>query len=175
MQASAQNGTSTAFWWAFVPTSVSGKAARLRQLRLEFNNVGVTSMPSVPRIGVARFTYTGTASGATMAGAKLMSAAPTPVLDQRTASTGMTVTLDPTPGSLLSSVLAPAGLLAGTAASFAPHPSIQQWLMGGDAEEDEYLYALPGEGLVLYQLDAGTASDSRRFIFSVAWDEIDIA
>jgi hypothetical protein len=175
VQAAAQNGTSTAFLWAHVPTAVSGKKVRLRQLRIEFQNVGVTSMPTVPRIGVARFTFTGTASGATQAGAKLDASAPTPVLDQRTAVTGLTVTLDPSPGSLLSVTLVPAGLLAGTAASFAPHPSSVQWLMDGAAEEDEYLVLSPGEGVVLYQLDAGTASDSRRFAYSLVWDEIDTA
>ncbi len=175
VQASAHNGTSTAFAWLHVPTAISGKSVRIRQARAEFNNIGVTSMPTVPRVSLARFTFTGTASGATIAGAKLSAAFPTPVLDTRSAVTGLTVTLDPTPGSLLASVLTPAGLLAGTATSFAPHPSIVQWLLDGSQTEDEYIVLAPGEGVVLYQPDAGTASDSRRFIANFLWDEIDTA
>lgn len=175
VQASAQTGTGTGFAWWFMPTAVSGKAARLRQMRCEFNNVGVTSMPTVPRIGLARFSFTGTASGATIAPARLRATDPVPALDVRSAVTGLTVTLDPTPGSLLASVLTPAGLLAGTATSFAPHPSIVQWMFDGSNDEDEWLTLAPGEGAVLYQLDAGTASDSRRFTFNALWDEIDTA
>lgn len=175
VQAAAQNGTSTGFLWAHVPIAVTGKAVRLRQMRVEFNNVGVTSMPTTPRIGIARFAFTGTPTGATSAGARMATAHPVPVLDMRTAVTGLTVTLDPTPGSLLSVTQVPAGLLAGTAASFTPHPSIVQWLLDGTAAEDEFLTLEPGEGMVLYQLDAGTASDSRRFSYSMLWDEVDTA
>lgn len=175
VSASAHNGTSTAFAWLHVPTAITGKAVRIRQMRVEFNNVGVTAMITVPRIGLARFSFTGTASGAAVAGARLATAYPVPVLDTRTAVTGLTCTLDPTPGSLLSEVVTPAGLLAGTAANFVPHPSITQWLLDGSAQEDEYVVLNPGEGLSLYQLDAGTASDSRRLVANWIWDEIDTA
>jgi hypothetical protein len=175
VQAAAQNGTTTAFAWLHVPTAVTGKAARIRQIKTEFNFSGSTAMPTNPRIGLARLTFTGTASGATLAGAKVDPDGAAPVLDIRTANTGLTVTLNTDPGSLLSTVFAPTSHTVGTAASFTVSPTTDQWLLSSALEEDEWPIIKPGQGLVIYQPDAATATDLRRFTFNVLWDEVDIA
>jgi hypothetical protein len=41
--------------------------------------------------------------------------------------------------------------------------------------EDEYIIVRPGAGIVLWQADAGTTTDGRRFTVNGSVDEIDIA
>jgi len=172
VQAAAQNGTTTGFLWAHVPTAVTGKKARLRNIEMNFQFTGITAMPSVPRIALARFTFTGTASGAQQAAAKLDSGASNPILDLRTASTGLAVAL----GAIMAAELCPTSHTAGTAASFTVSPASQLflWLPQNDMD-DEFPVFGPGEGFVVYQPDAGTTTDLRRFVKSLTWDEIDTA
>jgi len=173
VQASAQNATSTGFLWITCPAAVTTRAMRLRKLDLMINHSASTTMPSVPRIGLARFTFTGTASGATLAGAKIDPDSPNPSIDLRTAVTGMTVTLNTDPGSLLNSVLVPP-MHNVTAAGLLFMPSVEQSLVSMRSDEDEWPMIKGGQGLVLYQLDAGTAADTRRFTANMMWDEIEI-
>lgn len=173
VQASAQNGTSTGFLWMSCPVAVTDRAMRIRKLELMINFSASTTMPTVPRIGIARYTFTGTASGATLAGAKIDPDSPNPTIDLRTAVTGMTVTLNTDPGSLLNSVLVPP-MHNITAAGLLFMPSVTQSLVSVTADEDEWPMIKGGQGIVLYQLDAGTATDMRRFTVNLLWDEIEI-
>lgn len=173
VQAAAQNATSTGFLWIACPAAVTDRAMRIRKLELTVNHSASTTMPSVPRIGMARFTFTGTASGATLAGAKVDPDSPNPSIDLRTAVTGMTVTLNTDPGSLLNSVLVPP-MHNVTAAGLLFMPSLTQSLVDIGAQEDEWPMIKNGQGIALYQLDAGTAADTRRFTVSLLWDEIEI-
>lgn len=172
VQASAQNGTATGFLWMQVPAAATVHA-RLRRLELgPFSVVAATTTPTVPRIALAKFTFTGTPSGATIVNALRRSIAPsgdvadaTAVADIRTAVTGMTVTL----GALAWSVQSPAWIQSTAVGIWMPGP-------GGKfepANEDDFLDIGPGEGLVLYQPDGGTASDPRRFGVTGEWDEYD--
>lgn len=173
VQAAAQNATSTGFLWISCPAAVTTRAMRLRKMELQINHSASTTMPSVPRIGLARYTFTGTASGATLAGAKIDPDSANPSIDLRTAVTGMTVTLNTDPGSLLNSVLVPP-MHNVTAAGLLFMPSVPQNIIDISADEDEWPMIKAGQGLCLYQLDAGTASDTRRFTASMVWDEIEI-
>lgn len=173
VQAAAQNATSTGFLWISCPSAVTTRAMRIRKLELQINHSASTTMPTVPRIGLARFTFTGTASGATLAGAKIDPDSANPSIDMRTAVTGMTVTLNTDPGSLLNSVLVPP-MHNVTAAGLLFMPSVAQSLVDIAAQEDEWPMIKAGQGLVLYQLDAGTAADTRRFTASIMWDEIEL-
>jgi hypothetical protein len=171
--AAAQNGTSTGFLWITAPLALTTRAIRLRKMELSFQHSSTVTMPTLPRIGLARFTFTGTASGATLAGAKIDPDADNPSVDMRTATTGMTITLNTDPGSLLNIVVVPT-LHNVTAAGLAfPCTDVQQ-LVNIMADEDEWPIIKAGQGLVLYQPDAGTASDARRFGVSMTWDEIEL-
>lgn len=171
--AAAQNATSTGFLWILCPAALTTRAIRLRKMELSFQHSSTVTMPTLPRIGLARYTFTGTASGATLAGAKVDPDADNPSADLRTAVTGMTVTLNTDPGSLLNTVVVPT-LHNVTAAGLAfPCTDVQQ-LVNIMADEDEWPIIKAGQGLVLYQLDAGTASDARRFGVSMTWDEIEL-
>jgi hypothetical protein len=169
----AHNGTSTGFLWMSCPVAVTGRAMRIRKLELMINLSASTTMPTLPRIGIARYTFTGTASGATLAGAKIDPDSPNPTIDLRTAVTGMTVTLNTNPGSLLNSILVPP-MHNVTAAGLLFMPSVPQSLVDIAANEDEWPMIKGGQGIVLYQLDAGTTSDTRQFTASLLWDEIEI-
>lgn len=171
--AAAQNGTSTGFLWMACPAAVTTRAMRIRKLEIMINHSASTTMPTLPRIGIARFTFTGTASGATLAGAKIDPDSPNPSIDLRTAVTGMTVTLNTDPGSLLNTILVPP-MHNVTAAGLLFMPSVPQSLIDIAAQEDEWPMIKNGQGIVLYQLDAGTTSDTRQFTVNLLWDEIEV-
>ncbi len=175
--AAAQNATATGFLWITVPAATTTRAVRLRKadIILQHSAITATAMATLPRIGIARFTFTGTASGATLAGAKIDPDAANPSVDMRTAVTGLTVTLNTDPGSLLQSVIVPPYLVLGApTANIGLMATDVQSLVSIDAEEDEWPIIKAGQGLVIYQLDAGTASDSRRFGVNLLWDEIEL-
>lgn len=167
VQAAAQNGTSTGFLWMHVPTAVTGKKARIRYIVLQHQISSATAMVSNPRIALARFTFTGTASGASITSGKIDSSNPSAVFDLRTAATGLTVTL----GAVLSANLPPV-LVQATAAAITVCPTVDT-LLWRDGSEEDFLVLAPGEGAVIYQPDAGTAADARKFIGSILWDEVD--
>ncbi|HEV8639649.1 MAG TPA: hypothetical protein VGV13_00945 [Methylomirabilota bacterium] len=163
VQASAQDGITTGFFWLQNPAGSAVDGVFVRMV-LRFNSTNAAS-GSVPRIALARFTFTGTASGATVTPAMRKTTEASNVLTMRTASTGMTVTV----GALIASFLPP--LMASTAATL---PTTEHsWPEDGNPVEDADLILLPGEGAVLYQPDAGTASDARRFVAQVRVEEIE--
>ena len=166
VQASAQNQTSTGFAWLQMPTggSVGG---RLRRLAIVFSMTGEADMLSVPRIAIARFTFTGTASGASVSHAKRATGDAAATAALRTAVTGMTVTA----GAVAWGVVAPTLGLTTSGQFWAGGP-VAVW---DPPDEEEWLDFRAGEGLCLYQPDAGTAADSRRFSAAVTWDEFDNA
>jgi hypothetical protein len=175
--AAAHNGTTTGFLWMFCPAAVTNRAMRLRRAKLAFQHSAVTAaMPTIPRIGLSRFTYTGTLSGAQVAGAKIDPDSANPSIDMRTASTGGALTLNTDPGSLLASVIVPPTLLLGTLPTSAliAIPNSEQELISSNANEDEWPMIKAGQGLVISQLDAATAADLRRFSLDILWDEIEI-
>ena len=160
----AQNGTSTAYAWLQMPLAVS-RHARLRELTLGFAALSTSAMLTAPRVVLARFTFASTASGAKIDPAKLVTADAGNLLVLRTEATGMTsVTL----GAECWARPAPPTL---TGVGTSPISEVTFRPTG----EDEYLDIAPGEGLVLYQAEGGTSTDSRRFTVDGAWDEYDSA
>jgi len=171
VQATAQNGTATGFFWLELPVGGT-RRARLRDFKVTFDWGVVPSadVTTLPRIAVARFTFTGTASGALITPARSNSSSEMTanVANIRTAVTGMTVTV----GAIAWSALAPFIDFA-TAAGINVQPRFTEYYDPDD--EEAYLDFGPGEGLLLYQPDAGTASDIRRFNYWGRWDEYDNA
>lgn len=174
VQASAQNGTSTGFAWFAVPNSVSGKSCRLRSLIIKENVSAVTPvMPTQPRIVLARFTFTGNPSGTQLLGTPYNSIYPASVGYLSAAVTGMTPTLVNS-GAAIGTFLVPPFLLSGTAATIQQtNNEVEQLIPTGFDFEDDWNVFAPGQGAVLYQPDAGTASDIRKFVAHWVWDDID--
>lgn len=163
--ATAQNGTTTGFLWGHVPNAVTGKKARLRTVRCESQHSTLLATPTAPRIVVSRMTFTGTASGAAQAGVKVDTGYPSPILDLRTAVAGLTVSLVGLLGAM--------GICGALTAVGAYAPASIRF--GDNDEEDEWPTFAPGEGFVLWQDTAGTASDTRKANLTLVWDEIDVS
>ena len=70
-------------------------------------------------------------------------------------------------GATIASLLVPVVMTA--AGDFASGQQV--WPASKDPLEDDGLELAPGEGLVLYQPDAGTATDPRRFVANLTVEE----
>lgn len=163
VQASAQNATSTGFLWLQLPAASTADAI-LRSWSMEYNSSAATAMPTAPVISLVRFTFSGTASGASLTPGKARTSEAANQLIVRTAVTGMTVTPGATVGqSSVPSILTAVGIYG-----------MKDWLIqeGGDFETND-LRIVPGDGLVLYQTVAGTTADVRRFTCDIKWDEVE--
>lgn len=161
----AQNGVSTGLLWALVPSSVVNKKGRVRGVKIDPQVGANADVFAATRISASRFTYVGTPVGPSAEICSLRSDYPTPVLDVRTAPTGLTVTLGARAGST--------GLFAQkTGTAQLPEPSfvLPEVI---PSREEEWLTLAPSEGMVIYQDTAGIASDPRRFTLSILHDEID--
>jgi len=175
VSATVQNGTATGFLWLHVPAAVTGKKVRIRKVCIKANVSAATpTMPTLPRVGLTRFTFTGTASGATLAGTPMDATYPAHVLDIRTAVTGLTPTLTPSATSALAQTIIPPFIVAGTSANVQQTNNNEDDLIQAQ-DEDDYIVLAPGQGIVLWQMDAGTTTDIRRFTVDLKWDEIDVA
>src|SRR3990167_4497440 len=164
--ASAQDGTTTGFFWLANPVGSTIELI-VREIALQFSAITGTAMVTVPHILAQRFTLTGTASGGTVTPAKRRSSEAANVGSLRTAVTGMTPSL----GATVKTFLTP--IIISAASPFAPPPQV--WPTSKDPLEDGGLVLAAGEGLVLYQPDAGTASEVRRFTVDATTEEADVS
>ena len=170
--AAAMNGTSTGHIWLHVPVAVSGKKVRIRRLLVRHGLSAATpTCPTTPRVAASLFTFTGTASGAAITPGKYDSTYPTQVLDLRTAVTGLTVTM----GAIIGHSLTPVFLLSGTVADIMQGVAAPDPVISIGADEDEWPVLSAGQGICIWQADAGTTSYIRRLTVDVVWDEIDTA
>lgn len=157
----AQDGTTTGFLWAYLPAAAT-KKARIRKVLVSSQQSTALATPTAPRLSLVRATFTGTASGTQVTPGKVDSAHPAAVFDLRTAVTGLTPVLGAAIGAL--------GLVGSQTAVGNYHP-IATPLFKAELE-DERLVIAPGEGIVIYQDTAGTASDTRKANIGLVWDEI---
>jgi hypothetical protein len=176
--AAAQTINTGGFFWGFNPAA-SGKLIRIE--RMGFQIAQTTSVaagfPSAPRIGFFKFSYTGTPTGAAVAasglasiqGGKFDTNHPAPVFDWRSAITGATCTyLHP-----LFSTVAAAIPIVGTVTTsqFAGFVTDNDY----QPRESEYEHVIrPGEGIVLFQPEAGSTADTRRAVARIMWEEVTV-
>jgi hypothetical protein len=159
----AQNGTTTAFFW-FINPIASGRNIALRRWIAQIQFALLTAVDvTVPREALSLCTFTGTASGATIAAAKRASADQAPVGSIRTAVTGLTVTL----GAMIKSDFPPVNASASSAAVATPSTA-NDW----DPPEEEQPVLVPGEGLVCWSADASTTAN-RRLSVDFIWEEFE--
>lgn len=128
------------------------------RVKFTSQHASVLATPTAPRYVLRSFTFTGnTPSGTQVTGVKQDStlAAKDSNWDVRTAATGMTIT---EAGDL--DTFYPVAALTAVAAS-TPH--MAEW----KPESDVPLILRAGQGLMLKQIDAGTASDTRVWALTV--------
>lgn len=164
VQATAQDAVATGFLWLQNPVGSTTLVA-LREISLLFSNSAATADATSPRILASRFTFTGTASGAAVTAAlrKTTDAANVGIL--RSVVTGMTVTL----GATVMPFLVPAVMTAVGVMPSAP----QRWPTLSDPFEDGDVILAAGEGVLLYQPDNGSTTDTRRFTAMLRTEEYD--
>lgn len=159
----AHNGTTSAFFW-FINPIASGRNIALRRWIAQIQFVLLTAVDmTAPREALSLCTFTGTASGATIAPAKRLSTDPAPVGSIRTASTGLTVTL----GAMIKSDFPPVNASATSAATVTPSTA-NDW----DPPEEEQPVLLPGEGMVCWSADLSTTAN-RRLSVDWIWEEFE--
>jgi hypothetical protein len=166
VSASAQNGTSTGFFWLQNPAA-STVTAILRRVCADSNAGSALATPTAPMLSFSKFTFTGTASGASVTPVVNATGTSANQMIIRTAVTGMTVTLVGDIGNYaIPSAETAVGLFYAQKEIIPFNPFA--WARGISLE------FAPGEGLVIWQSTAGTTSDTRKFGIQIEWDEIDL-
>lgn len=155
--AAAQTANTQGFLWVHNPSSTLLLAVRRSNFTSQHGSALAT--PTSPRIAWRRFTSTGTPSGATVTPCKAKSSDPSATHSVRSAITGLTVTE-------VADAFAYLPVSAVTAVGACP-PAYQDW----NPEDEGMISLAQNEGVVLRQLDAGTAADTRRFCVNFALEE----
>lgn len=166
--AAAQNGTTAGLLFAHLPSTATGKAMRLRRLSFSSQHSTALATPTAPRILVRRFTSSGGLTGALVApniNDSVLHA--TPAALYSLVNTGVTVVH-------VGIGFATAGIAGALTAVGAYEPCTKD-IIDPAADEDDWPVFRPGEGYVVYQDIAGTASDTRKLNIQLLADEIDTA
>ncbi|MGH8123239.1 MAG: hypothetical protein ACREPT_10770, partial [Rudaea sp.] len=141
---------------------------QVRRVKVEHQITATTVFVTVPRIALARTTFTGTPTGTAVVPAKRNTADATAQGKMQTTQAGATVTL----GAIIHSTIPP--VVPNTAPGVATASRIEMFdVTKGLADYDASTLLATGEGVVLYQPDAGTSSDTRKFDSDLVWEEAD--
>lgn len=157
VSATAQTVNTQGFLWVHNPSSTLTIA--LRRSNFSASPTAVTAFLTAPRLCWRRFTSTGTPTGAQLTAAKAKTSDPAQSHTVRTAITGLTVTE-------VADVFAymPSVVLTGVG---AVPPAYQDW----NPEDEGMIQLAQNEGIVFRQIDAGTASDTRKWALNFAIEE----
>lgn len=146
----AAHAATAGFFWIVNPVG-SAVVVYVKHLRAQLSSTAATAFASAPRVTAERVTFTGSPSGATIAYALRDLNDAAAVSSVRTASTGLTLTA----GAIVAGWVVPCVMTA-----VGISVPIEQLTV--DAHDDDDLIVLrAGQGLVIRQPDAGTASDTR--------------
>lgn len=157
--AAAQTANTGGFFWIFNNVA-SGVTIALRRINFTSQHNTALATPTGPRLSLIRGTFTGTPSGTAVTGAKALSSQSASAnWSVRSAITGATVTEVATAFSFFP--------VAAVTAVGACAPAYEDL----NPEDEGMLQLAAGECLVMRQVDAGTASDTRRFVANFALEE----
>lgn len=155
--ATAHTVNTGGFFWVINPVG-SGKIVKIKDIRMISGATTALLTLTIPRIAISFMTFTGTPSGASGTVQKHRSSYATSAFDVRTAITGLTCVY----GQPIHTCIPVANQTA--VGEYAPAESI--W------NRDNKVLLLEGEGLVCWQMDAGTTSDTRKAFVDVVWEDI---
>lgn len=133
----------------------------IRRIRFTSQHNSALATPTAPRIVVERITFTGTPSGTAITAAKRRASDVAPsTWSARSTNAGATITsVSPVCAFYPVSALTAVGTAVPVVDEWEPITSEDMLVLGG------------GEGLRIYQADAGTASDTRRYHLDIVIDE----
>lgn len=162
----AAHGATAGFVWLL--NRSAAQMVALRYIEISYNAGSALATPTAPVLQLERMTHTGTPSAGLVTPAKRVrttqngeTADSTNVGETRTATTGLT----PAAGEVVWASSVPS---AETGVGMYAFRDI--WA----PDEDEQPILATGEGLVLRQATAGTASDTRKFMVTLAWEEFTV-
>jgi hypothetical protein len=160
ISAAATTGTTTGFWWLYNPV---GSTLLVAFRRAEYTSQMGTALvtPTSPRIQLKAFTFTGGPTGTVIAPRKADTTQVAATATLRSTQATATVTLAEDLFAFL-----PAWSQSSTSGG-PGSATVMDWT----PDEDGQTILRAGEGIVCYQPDAGTASDTRRFVTNIAWTE----
>jgi hypothetical protein len=159
ISATAHTFGTSGFLWICNPVGNTAKMAICEietTAQLGSALVAVTS----PRLLWSIFTFIGTASGASLTPGKFDSTYAAATASIRTAVTGMTTTK-------VADTICTLPTASATAVGYAP-ATIDESVFNN---EEQQIILRAGEGICLWQADAGTAADTRRTVTTVVWEE----
>jgi hypothetical protein len=166
----AHNGTTTGALWLYLLSGSTTVHMRLRRLKVEWSAAGAgTTMVTIPRLVLQRVTV-GAAVGVTTA----ITPCKRNTADAAAVGLAASALSGANSPALVANAFAwhsmcPAYVWAANAMAWCGGPAVQ-W---APAFEDEFIDIAAGEGVVLYQADAGTAADIRKYVIDGCWDEYD--
>lgn len=167
ISATSQTGTGSGFYWLHMSTAATVTGV-LRHVSASWGISGtVVAALTAPIVSVQKFTFNTAFSGTTLNILPTQTTATAAQANIRSTSSGATVTLVGQVAAL------PVPALVTTVASYGGNTVLydvsEQYTRGTGVEFG------PGEGLVVFQPTAGTASDVRLFNMRLVWDEIDLS
>jgi hypothetical protein len=135
----------------------------LRRINFASQHNTLLATPTGPRIMMRRVTFTGAPTGTTVTGAKSRTAdTATATWSVRSANTGLTITQG-------ADIFAFYPVCALTAVGACP-PAYEDW----NPEDEGMIQLAAGEGIACWQPDAGTGSDTRRFVTNFSVEEFQL-
>jgi hypothetical protein len=156
----AAHGATVGFIYFYNPVA-SGKIVRIVRLKIITGMTTALATPTAPRITVERGTFTGNPSGAVIPVAKGDSTDVANVAYISAASTGAT-----------NGALIPVGgKIVDANSTGTVNTNTSETLILPEGEDTRDLILRPGEYLVVRQADAGTASDTRKAVIDVIFEE----
>lgn len=163
------------FWYLVNPVG-SGTLVMVRRVQWQQRFASSSlAVATSPRMTLERFTYTGTPSGTLVTPSKAQSSQ-TALGKLYTTSTGMTITAGDTVHAWLSIVGFSGGTNPGAQSGQTPQGHFREAPLPGRFPgwlDQGLLVLAEGEGLLLRQPDAGTATESvsRVTVTNVSWEE----
>jgi len=138
------------------------KIVRIKKISFRQSPTSEIALPTAPRIGITRITLTGTGSGTQLAMPKKDTTCPVASAYLSTASTGATLS---NVGLLMAFLIGAKSYIATYGGSSVVNNEV--WV----PSEEDAIVLRAGEGITIYQADAGTTSDTRTWNINIEWDE----
>lgn len=167
VSATSQTVTTSGYVFLHMSTSASNVVGILREVGIGWSQSGTAVISqTAPTIAVAKYTFNTAHSGTTLDISKAQTTQTAASANVRSAPTGATITL----GNQVAAMAVPA--LVSTVGTYGGYVTVYK----DDSMTRGYATEFStGEGIVVYQPNAGTGSDTRVITIKLVWDEIDIS
>ena len=166
--ATSQTPTTSGYVFLHMSTAATGVVGVLREVSIGWSQSGTpVPSPTAPLIAVQKYTFAGAHNAATTFDiAKSQTSQAAPSANVRNAPTGTVLTI----GNQIAALAVPA--MESSVGTYGGYATIYRddSLTRGNAVEFS-----TGEGIAVWQPNAGTGSDTRVITIKMVWDEVDVS